>query len=270
MDEIKEKLDEIKKYLINKFNCEAILLFGSYARNSQNAESDIDLAIKLQKEIQPKELFETKLQLEEIVKKDVDLIDLNNTQDGIKYEILMNGINLYVKDEMKFELYKLDMYREYLELNESRQMIIDNIKKGGKIYGKEAVILNKYEIIERCIKRINEEYESNPENLDDYRRLDCIVLNLQRACEASIDITMYIVGSRKLGVPQTKKEAFKKLEENNIITSQMSKNMQNMAGFRNIAVHDYKEIDEEILQDIIENHINDLLEFAREMLNLKR
>lgn len=31
-----------------------------------------------------------------------------------------------------------------------------------------------------------------------------------------------------------------------------------------------KRIDEEILQDIIENHINDLLEFAREMLNLKR
>lgn len=48
----------------------------------------------------------------------------------------MNGITLYVKDEMKFELYKLDMYREYLELNESRQMIIDNIKKRGKIYGK--------------------------------------------------------------------------------------------------------------------------------------
>ena len=134
----------------------------------------------------------------------------------------------------------------------------------------EAVILNKYEIVERCINRINEEYENNSENLEDYRRLDCIVLNLQRACEATIDIAMYIVSTRKLGIPQTKKEAFKKLEENNIISKDMSKNMQNMTGFRNIAIHDYKEINEERLKEVIEKHLNELLEFARQMLNLKR
>ena len=134
----------------------------------------------------------------------------------------------------------------------------------------EAVILNKYEIIERCLKRINEEYENNPNNLEDYRRLDCIVLNLQRACEAVIDIAMYIVSTRKLGIPQTKKEAFIKLEENNIITKEMSENMKKMIGFRNIAIHDYKEIDEKILQDVIENHLEELLTFARQMLNLKR
>lgn len=134
----------------------------------------------------------------------------------------------------------------------------------------EAVIINKYEIIERYLNRINEEYDNNPESLEDYRRTDCIVLNLQRACEATIDLAMYVISTRKLGIPQTKKEAFKKLEENNIISKEMSKNMQNMAGFRNIAVHDYKEIDEEILQEIIEEHLNDLLEFAKQMLNLKR
>lgn len=134
----------------------------------------------------------------------------------------------------------------------------------------EAVLINKYEIIERCINRINEEYENNPENLEEYRRMDCIVLNLQRACEATIDIAMYIISNRKLGIPQTKKEAFKKLEDNNIISKEMSKNMQNMIGFRNIAVHDYKEIDEEILKEVIENHLEDLIEFARQMLNLER
>lgn len=134
----------------------------------------------------------------------------------------------------------------------------------------ETVILNKYEIVEKSINRINEEYENNSENLENYRRLDCIVLNLQRACEATIDIAMYIVSTRKLGIPQTKKEAFKKLEENNIISKDMSKNMQNMTGFRNITIHDYKEINEEILKEVIEKHLNDLLEFARQMLNLKR
>ena len=41
-----------------------------------------------------------------------------------------------------------------------------------------------------------------------------------------------------------------------------------MIGFRNIAIHEYKNIDESIVQDIIENHLKDLKEFVREMINL--
>ena len=129
----------------------------------------------------------------------------------------------------------------------------------------KAVLLNKYESIEKCIKRINEEYENNKENLYDYRRMDCIVLNLQRACEITIDIAMYIISTKKLGLPQTKKEAFDILEKNNIISEELSKNLKAMVGFRNIAIHEYKQIDEEILQDVIENHLNDLINFARKM-----
>lgn len=134
----------------------------------------------------------------------------------------------------------------------------------------EAVLINKLESIQKCINRINEEYENNPKNLEDYRRMDAIVLNLQRACESATDIAMYIVSHRKLGVPQTKKEAFLKLEEHGLIENEMSTNMQNMIGFRNIAIHDYKQIDEDVLKDVIENHLNDLLDFARAILNLDR
>lgn len=127
----------------------------------------------------------------------------------------------------------------------------------------KAVVINKFETIEKCINRINEEYENNSENLCDYRKMDMIILNLQRACEAVLDIAMYVVSTRKLGLPQNKREAFIILEENNIIDKQMSLNMQGMVGFRNIAVHDYKEIDEKIIKDVIENHLEDLLDFAR-------
>jgi len=133
----------------------------------------------------------------------------------------------------------------------------------------KAVVINKFNTIEKCINRINEEYENNFQNLEDYRKMDMIVLNLQRACEAVLDLAMYVVSTRKLGLPQNKRETFKLLEENNIIDSKMSKDMQGMVGFRNIAVHDYKEIDEKILQDVIENHLNDLIEFARIILNLE-
>lgn len=131
-----EKFENIKNILLKKFECEVIVLFGSYARNTQNEESDIDIAIKSNREISKKEIFETRLELEEVIKNDIDLINLDSINDDFKYEILMNGKTLYCKDQLKFELYKLDMCQEYFDLNESRQSIIERIKNGGKIYGK--------------------------------------------------------------------------------------------------------------------------------------
>ena len=130
----------------------------------------------------------------------------------------------------------------------------------------KAVIISKYEILNRCINRIKEEYENNPESLEDYRRMDCIVLNLQRACEAVIDVAMYIVSSRKIGIAQTKREAFDVLHKNKIINDKIYNNIKNMIGFRNIAVHDYKNIDNKILLDVIENHLDDLIEFVKVFL----
>lgn len=133
----------------------------------------------------------------------------------------------------------------------------------------KAVVLHKFETIEKCINRIREEYQDDAKSLEDYRKVDMIVLNLQRACEAVCDLAMYVVSTRKLGLPQNKREAFTLLEEQQIIDTTMSKNMQGMVGFRNIAVHDYKEIDEEILKNVMENHLKHLLDFARVILNLE-
>lgn len=83
------------------------------------------------------------------------------------------------------------------------------------------------------------------------------------ACEAVIDVAMYVVSNRKLGVPQTKKEAIDLLYNNNIIDEEMSKNMRNMVVFRNIAVHDYKKIENDIIIEVLENHLKDLVEFIK-------
>lgn len=129
--------EKIRKILLEKIECEAIVLFGSYARGTQNAESDIDIAIKPKNKIEKKRMYNIAIELSEELKRDIDLINLDDEiSDAFRYEILITGKTLYCEDEFKFEMYKLDMYREYLELNESRQMIINRIKNGGDIYGK--------------------------------------------------------------------------------------------------------------------------------------
>lgn len=129
-------INKIKEYLLKNENIIAIILFGSYARKTENINSDIDIAIKLNKPVSKKELFQLKLNLEDLVNKDVDLLNLDEIADGIRYEILINGETLYARNEFYFELYKLQMYREYLELNESRMQIIENLKNGDGVYGK--------------------------------------------------------------------------------------------------------------------------------------
>lgn len=70
------------------------------------------------------------------------------------------------------------------------------------------IILNKVEIIERCVKRVEEVYEDNSEILSDFTKQDSIILNIQRACEASIDLAMQIISKQKLGLPKTSRDAF--------------------------------------------------------------
>ncbi len=129
--------------------------------------------------------------------------------------------------------------------------------------------LSKIETIERCIIRVQEVYENNPENLLNYTKQDSIILNIQRACEASIDLAMHIVSERKLGIPKTNREAFSLLENNGYIDSEVSKNMKAMVGFRNIAVHDYQSINLNILQAIIDKHLQDFKLYTKQIMTSK-
>ncbi|WP_400195356.1 type VII toxin-antitoxin system HepT family RNase toxin [Lysinibacillus telephonicus] len=131
------------------------------------------------------------------------------------------------------------------------------------------VILNKTMTIERCVKRIHEVYEGNPVNLTDFTKQDSIILNIQRACEASIDLAMHIVSERKLGVPKSSREAFKLLLDAGLIENNLAKTLMNMDGFRNIAVHDYQTLNLEILKSILEKHIDDFKNFTKVILQLE-
>ncbi|MEL5865079.1 type VII toxin-antitoxin system HepT family RNase toxin [Clostridium cochlearium] len=128
------------------------------------------------------------------------------------------------------------------------------------------VIYNKIAIIERYINRINEVYNNNPDNLKDYTKQDSIILNIQRACEAAIDLAMHIVSEKKLGIPQNSRDAFEVLNSNNIIDNRLMKNLKSMVGFRNIAVHNYQAVNLSIIQEIIEKHLSDFSRFIEVIL----
>ena len=130
------------------------------------------------------------------------------------------------------------------------------------------VILNKTEIVKRCIRRAKEEYDCNPKNLENYTKQDSITLNIQRACEAVIDLGMHVIAERDLGIPQTSRDTFEILQDNMIITSEMCERLKAMIGFRNIAIHNYQRLNLKIIQAIIEKDLKDLLSFTDVILKI--
>jgi uncharacterized protein YutE (UPF0331/DUF86 family) len=114
------------------------------------------------------------------------------------------------------------------------------------------ILLNKAAIIERCIRRIGEEARACP-GYDDFSHVDALTLNIERACQASIDMAMHVVAEKHLGVPQSNAEAFALLEKAGIIGKELSKSLRGMAGFRNVAVHQYEELDMDVLRWVVES-----------------
>jgi len=129
------------------------------------------------------------------------------------------------------------------------------------------VVLNKVQTIQRCIKRIKEEYIGFEESFEsDFTKQDSVILNLERASQATIDIATHIVKVRQLGLPNSSRELFELLFNAGIISEDVSKQMQGMVGFRNIAVHDYQNLNLEIVLSIINNHLDDFEKFIQEVL----
>ena len=128
------------------------------------------------------------------------------------------------------------------------------------------IIINKIDTINRCLKRIEEEYINFEDKLEsNYTKQDSIILNLERAAQASIDLSTHIIRVNKLGIPKTSRDVFSILENSNIISLNTSEKMKKMVGFRNIAVHDYQNISLDIVKNILDKHLVDFDSFIQDV-----
>ena len=71
------------------------------------------------------------------------------------------------------------------------------------------VLINKAATIERCVRRAREEYAADPASFaTNFTRQDAAILNIQRACEAALDMGQHLIRRERLGVPQSARDVF--------------------------------------------------------------
>lgn len=100
------------------------------------------------------------------------------------------------------------------------------------------ILIQKVNSKQNCLKRIHDKTYLSPLSLESLDVQDIVILNLQRTVQLAIDIAFHVISEEKMGIPENLKDAFNLLRKNNIISAELSKKMEKMVGFRNIAVHE--------------------------------
>lgn len=129
------------------------------------------------------------------------------------------------------------------------------------------VVVNKAATIERCVARAREEYGYNPATFaSDFTRQDAAVMNVQRACEAALDLGQHLIRRERLGVPQSARDVFDLMARGDWIDADLAEALKRMVAFRNIAVHDYRSLLLAITVNVITLHLDDFLRFTQAVL----
>jgi uncharacterized protein YutE (UPF0331/DUF86 family) len=129
------------------------------------------------------------------------------------------------------------------------------------------VVLNKTATIERCVARAREEYAAaGADFASNFSRQDAAVMNIQRACEAALDLGQHLIRRDKLGVPQSARNVFDLLAQAGRIDAALAESLKKMVGFRNIAVHDYQSLLLPITVSVITEHLDEFLQLTSALL----
>ena len=126
------------------------------------------------------------------------------------------------------------------------------------------VVEQKLESLRRCLQRIETKCPADVNLLlTDYDLQDIVSLNLSRAVQLCVDIGAHLISGLSVPPPETMGQTFDRLEQAGMLTTTLALKLKKAVGFRNIAVHNYDDINWSIVHSIVKNHLADFSEFAK-------
>ena len=124
------------------------------------------------------------------------------------------------------------------------------------------LVAKKLALIETCVRELRS--LARPEEIRrDIREERFVEHTLQIAIQAVLDVAAHIVSDERLGEPRTNRELFDLLERYGWVAEELAASLRSMAGFRNILVHGYEMVDLAIVEEILRDHLDDLLAFVK-------
>ena len=123
------------------------------------------------------------------------------------------------------------------------------------------LIAKRLAFIETCLRelRTNARLEVLETDLREQRYIEH---TLQLAIQAALDVASHVVSEDRLGEPRTNRELFVLLARHQALDADLGQRLSAMAGFRNVLVHGYTDVDLGIVRDVVLNRLVDLDDFV--------
>ena len=124
------------------------------------------------------------------------------------------------------------------------------------------LVAKKLAVIETSVRELRT--LARPEEVArDVKEQRFVEHTLQVAIQAALDVASHIVSDERLGEPRTNRELFMLLARQGLLPAELCERLSRMAGFRNVLVHGYQDVDLSVVRDILVNRLDDLLAFVR-------
>lgn len=131
-----KQIDQVVRLLQSRVpSFYGLYLFGSGATQSFTESSDVDLAITTREPLGNQLLWDLKFELAELLKREVDLIDLTEANTVLQMQVISTGERLFTSDYKASEWFDSSIYWNYITLNEDRAPILEEVAKNKTIYG---------------------------------------------------------------------------------------------------------------------------------------
>ena len=120
------------------------------------------------------------------------------------------------------------------------------------------LLAKKFALIETCVRELRS--LARPTDIvHDVREERFVEHTLQIAIQAALDAASHVVSDARLGEPRTNRELFDLLAKGGCISPELARSLRDMAGFRNVLVHGYQDVDLGVVRDVVQNRLDDLL-----------
>lgn len=129
------------------------------------------------------------------------------------------------------------------------------------------LILRKVAELDTCLEQIREFSGLSVEAyLGDWKTQRIVERTLQIMIELCSDIAGHLIAAAGMRTPTGYADTFMVLAENQVIPPDLGAQMERMAKFRNIVVHQYATVDGAIVILILHNHLPDFVSYKRAVL----
>lgn len=111
---------------------------------------------------------------------------------------------------------------------------------------------------------LRQEAEASQERRRDPIWLRGVKYTFVTAIEACVDVAQHMCATEGWGPPADNGDAVRLLGEHGVLTTGLATSMRKAVGFRNVLVHDYIEVDDQIVIGRLKG-LSDLDEFVRQV-----